>query len=207
MTSLRNEQKPPTWHIWGMQGGRGAGKRFAALTWLDEAMQEGEEGPLRALIVVPYASEVQYAVEELQRINPRIVYKPNIRRLEWPVDEADRDARVNEAVRALTALRDVPRDNPVAVFAMTQVNAALAGRDTKNFAFITSADEPDSLRGVQAHYAVGINLHKWAGPRRYGSLTALDNLRIATRLGRTPKIVLTHNADHEKIDGAQYTMG
>ncbi|QIG57812.1 terminase, ATPase domain [Microbacterium phage PauloDiaboli] len=207
MTSLRNSQKPPTWSVWGMEGGRGAGKRFAALTWLNDVMQKGEDGPLRAVIVVPYATEVQYAVEELQKINPDIVYKPSIRRLEWPVNEAERDALVNEAVRALTALRDVPRDNPVVEFAQSQVGAALSGMKTKNFAFITSADEPDSLRGVQAHYAVGINLHKWAGPRRYGSLDALDNIRIATRLGHHPQIVLTHNSDYEKIDGAQYTMG
>lgn len=209
MTTLRRDQKPPTWHVWGMAGGRGAGKRFAALSWLNDTMQEGNQntGPLRAVIVVPQADEVRYAVEELQKINPDITYKPNIRRLEWPVNEAARDNRVNEAIRALDALRDLPRDHPVVEFAQAVVRGSVSSLDAKDFAFITSADEPDSLRGLQTHYSVGINLHRWAQPKHFGALSALDNLRIATRLGHTPQIALTHSPDYEKIDGALYTMG
>lgn len=210
MTTLRRDQKPPTWHVWGMAAGRGAGKRFAALSWLNDAMQgsNGQNtGPLRAVIVVPRADQVQFAVEELQKINPDITYKPNIRRLEWPVNETARDNRVHEAIRALDALRDLPRDHPVVEFAQGIVRGSVASLDVKDFAFITSSDEPDTLRGVQAHYAVGINLHNWYEPIRFGALSALDNLRIATRLGRAPQLVLTHSTDYEKIDGATYTMG
>ncbi|UVG35115.1 terminase large subunit, ATPase domain [Microbacterium phage Cece] len=57
-------------------------------------------------------------------------------------------------------------------------------------AFITSADEPDSLRGTQAHFA-------WmdeASSMRVtddGKLTALENLRLATRLGDQPRVIVT----------------
>ncbi len=66
-------------------------------------------------------------------------------------------------------------------------------------AFCTSADEPDSLRGVQAHYAWGDELAAWRQPTKEGELSAWDNLRIATRLGRNPQILATTTPKRVKV--------
>lgn len=68
-----------------------------------------------------------------------------------------------------------------------------------NQAFCTSADEPDSLRGVQAHYAWGDEIAAWRQPTSEGELSAWDNLRIATRLGRNPQIFATTTPKRVKI--------
>lgn len=60
-----------------------------------------------------------------------------------------------------------------------------------NQAFCTSADEPDSLRGVQAHYAWGDEIAAWRQTANDSGLTAWDNLRFATRLGTHPQIMAT----------------
>ncbi|QWY83923.1 terminase large subunit [Microbacterium phage A3Wally] len=66
-------------------------------------------------------------------------------------------------------------------------------------AFCTSADEPDSLRGVQAHYAWGDELAAWRQPTKEGELSAWDNLRIATRLGANPQILATTTPKRVKV--------
>lgn len=66
-------------------------------------------------------------------------------------------------------------------------------------AFCTSADEPDSLRGVQAHYSWGDELAAWRQPTKEGELSAWDNLRIATRLGRNPQILATTTPKRVKV--------
>lgn len=68
-----------------------------------------------------------------------------------------------------------------------------------NQAFCTSADEPDSLRGVQAHYSWGDEVAAWRQPTKEGELSAWDNLRIATRLGRNPQILATTTPKRVKI--------
>lgn len=68
-----------------------------------------------------------------------------------------------------------------------------------NQAFCTSADEPDSLRGVQAHYSWGDELAAWRFPEEKGSLSAWDNLRIATRLGNNPQILATTTPKRVKV--------
>ncbi|UVG35110.1 terminase large subunit [Microbacterium phage Cece] len=68
-----------------------------------------------------------------------------------------------------------------------------------SWAFCTSADEPDSLRGVQAHYAWGDELAAWRQPTKEGELSAWDNLRIATRLGRNPQILATTTPKRVKV--------
>lgn len=68
-----------------------------------------------------------------------------------------------------------------------------------NTAFCTSADEPDSLRGVQAHYAWGDEVAAWRQPTMEGELSAWDNLRFATRLGRNPQIVATTTPKRVKL--------
>jgi len=60
-----------------------------------------------------------------------------------------------------------------------------------NQAFCTSADEPDSLRGVQAHYSWGDEVAAWRQTPDGAGLTAWDNLRFATRLGDHPQILAT----------------
>lgn len=59
------------------------------------------------------------------------------------------------------------------------------------WAFCTSADEPDSLRGVQSHKSWADELAAWRQPTKPGELSAWENLRIATRLGKNPKILGT----------------
>lgn len=68
-----------------------------------------------------------------------------------------------------------------------------------SWAFCTSADEPDTLRGVQAHYAWGDELAAWRQPTKEGELSAWDNLRIATRLGRNPQILATTTPKRVKV--------
>lgn len=56
-------------------------------------------------------------------------------------------------------------------------------------AFCTSADEPDSLRGVQAHATWFDEPHGKEHP--HGGINAFNNVCIATRLGSLPQILLT----------------
>jgi len=58
-------------------------------------------------------------------------------------------------------------------------------------AFCLSADEPDGLRGVQAHYSWGDELAAWRLSPDGAGLTAWDNLRFATRLGKHPQVFAT----------------
>lgn len=66
-------------------------------------------------------------------------------------------------------------------------------------AFCTSADEPDSLRGVQAHFAWGDEVAAWRQPTKEGELSAWENLRIATRLGDNPQILATTTPKRVKV--------
>lgn len=68
-----------------------------------------------------------------------------------------------------------------------------------NTALLLSADEPDSLRGPQAHYAWGDEVAAWRQPSREGELSAWDNLRIATRLGNHPQILATTTPKRVKL--------
>ncbi len=54
-----------------------------------------------------------------------------------------------------------------------------------------SAEEPSLLRGPQFHVAVGDEIAAWKQTPDDSGLTAWDNLKIATRLGRRPRILLT----------------
>ena len=75
-----------------------------------------------------------------------------------------------------------------------------------------TADEPDSLRGPQFTHAWGDEVAAWRQTPDAAGMTAWDNLRVATRLGRTPKILVTTTpkrvpllysllAEHEKNPG------
>lgn len=60
-----------------------------------------------------------------------------------------------------------------------------------NTALLATADEPDGLRGVQAHYAWADELAAWRQTPDAAGMTSWDNLRVATRLGGSPQIIAT----------------
>lgn len=60
-----------------------------------------------------------------------------------------------------------------------------------NTALLATADEPDGLRGVQAHYSWADELAAWRQSPDNAGMTSWDNLRVATRLGKNPQIVAT----------------
>jgi phage terminase large subunit-like protein len=60
-----------------------------------------------------------------------------------------------------------------------------------NTAVLSTADEPDSLRGVQAHYSWADELAAWRQTPDAAGMTSWDNLRVATRLGLNPQIFAT----------------
>lgn len=60
-----------------------------------------------------------------------------------------------------------------------------------NVATCFTADEPDSLRGPQFTHAWGDEIAAWRQTPDAAGMTAFDNLRVGTRLGSTPKIMVT----------------
>jgi phage terminase large subunit-like protein len=60
-----------------------------------------------------------------------------------------------------------------------------------NVATCFTADEPDSLRGPQFTHAWGDEVAAWRQTPDAAGMTAFDNLRVGTRLGRNPKIMVT----------------
>lgn len=60
-----------------------------------------------------------------------------------------------------------------------------------NTATLFTADEPDSLRGPQFTHAWGDEIAAWRQTPDGAGMTAFDNLRVGTRLGAHPKIMVT----------------
>jgi phage terminase large subunit-like protein len=60
-----------------------------------------------------------------------------------------------------------------------------------NTATCFTADEPDSLRGPQFTHAWGDEIAAWRQTPDAAGMTAFDNLRVGTRLGGNPKIMVT----------------
>ena len=60
-----------------------------------------------------------------------------------------------------------------------------------NTATLFTADEPDSLRGPQFTHAWGDEIASWRQTPDGAGMTAFDNLRVGTRLGAHPKIMIT----------------
>lgn len=60
-----------------------------------------------------------------------------------------------------------------------------------NTATLFTADEPDSLRGPQCHYAWADELAAWRQTPDAAGMTSWDNLRVAARLGSNPQIIAT----------------
>jgi len=87
----------------------------------------------------------------------------------------------------LSVYRDNPDDAPMYTPATRRLkwkNGAMA--------FATSADEADSIRGIQAHFTWADELASWRFPaKKTGKLSAWDYARLATRLGINPRIIVT----------------
>lgn len=66
-----------------------------------------------------------------------------------------------------------------------------ARKDGKTFFTGNTADEPDSLRGPQFSHAWGDEVAAWRQTPDAAGMTAFDNLRVGTRLGANPKIMIT----------------
>lgn len=60
-----------------------------------------------------------------------------------------------------------------------------------NTATLFTADEPDSLRGPQFTHAWGDEIAAWRQTPDAAGMTSWDNLRVGTRLGTHPKILVT----------------
>ena len=60
-----------------------------------------------------------------------------------------------------------------------------------NTATLFTADEPDGLRGPQFTHAWGDEIAAWRQTPDAAGMTAFDNLRVGTRLGATPQMVVT----------------
>jgi phage terminase large subunit-like protein len=60
-----------------------------------------------------------------------------------------------------------------------------------NTATCFTADEPDSLRGPQFTHAWGDEIAAWRQTPDAAGMTAFDNLRVGTRLGSNPQMVVT----------------
>jgi phage terminase large subunit-like protein len=60
-----------------------------------------------------------------------------------------------------------------------------------NTATCFTADEPDSLRGPQFTHAWGDEVAAWRQTPDAAGMTAFDNLRVGTRLGSNPQIMIT----------------
>lgn len=60
-----------------------------------------------------------------------------------------------------------------------------------NMATCFTADEPDSLRGIQANKSWADELAAWRQTPDAAGMTSWDNLRVATRLGMNPQILAT----------------
>jgi phage terminase large subunit-like protein len=60
-----------------------------------------------------------------------------------------------------------------------------------NTATCFTADEPDSLRGPQFTHAWGDEVAAWRQTPDAAGMTAFDNLRVGTRLGAHPQIMVT----------------
>lgn len=60
-----------------------------------------------------------------------------------------------------------------------------------NTASLFTADEPDGLRGPQFTHAWGDEIAAWRQTPDAAGMTAFDNLRVGTRLGKAPKMLVT----------------
>jgi phage terminase large subunit-like protein len=71
-------------------------------------------------------------------------------------------------------------------------------------AFVTSADEPDSIRGVEAHFGWADEVAHWRTSKKKGKSDAWDNFRLAVRLrsgwgfGSQGRVIVTTSPEKTK---------
>lgn len=203
--TLHEGQHPPEWSMWGMSAWHGAGKTYAALTYIDKFMRENLGA--RGLIVVPTAADVRPLAELLTSFAPTVEYRPSVRRLSWGSERST--IRLEDSREALARVQDLPDRNRTRRLAEVEYDEALReARAAGSVVFITSSEEPDSIRGVQSHITLLDSLHDFRPARSPEYLSAEDSARIATRLGVQPKLIVTHVPGFKPkfYDEITYTM-
>ena len=122
---------------------------------------------------------------------------------EWVREEAKhtRDGKRRFALVARTAadVRDVIVEGESGIMSITPPSERPLYEPSKrrltwpngNTATCFTADEPDSLRGPQFTHAWGDEVAAWRQSPDAAGMTAFDNLRVGTRLGEHPKILVT----------------
>jgi phage terminase large subunit-like protein len=122
---------------------------------------------------------------------------------EWIRDKAKDSSRgqLRFALVARTAadVRDVIVEGESGIIAVTPPNERPLYEPSKrrltwpngNTATCFTADEPDSLRGPQFHYAWADEVAAWRQSPDAAGMTSWDNLRVGTRLGAAPQIIAT----------------
>jgi phage terminase large subunit-like protein len=122
---------------------------------------------------------------------------------EWVREEAKRtnQGKLRFALVARTAadVRDVLIEGESGIMNVTPPSERPLYEPSKrritwpngNTATAFTADEPDSLRGPQFTHAWGDEVAAWRQTPDAAGMTAFDNLRVGTRLGRQPKILVT----------------
>lgn len=68
-----------------------------------------------------------------------------------------------------------------------------------SIAYCVSADNPDSIRGIDADFAWADEVASWKTSAVKGGTDAWDNLRFAVRRGRTPRIIVTTSPRKSKM--------
>lgn len=199
-------QTPPTWSVWGMSAGRGAGKSEAAIQWFNSYMKSSEG--FRGLIVVPHVDDIKVMAGRFQEVNEDIIYENSKRRLTWASPMSFRTLRLDQAKEALSRLQDLPVNSRIRQLAEVEHSEAVKEVNRSlSMAFIASADDPNSVRGVQAHISFLDDVQNFSKETDSAQLNIIDNARVATRLGLNPQIVVTHTTNYPKFKDAIYTMG
>jgi phage terminase large subunit-like protein len=122
---------------------------------------------------------------------------------EWVRDKAKDSSRgqLRFALVARTAadVRDVIVEGESGIISVTPPSERPLYEPSKrrltwpngNTATCFTADEPDSLRGPQFHYAWADEIAAWRQSPDAAGMTSWDNLRVGTRLGASPQIICT----------------
>lgn len=122
---------------------------------------------------------------------------------EWVRDEAkvtvDGKRRFALVARTAADVRDVIVEGESGIMSISPPSEMPLYEPSKrrltwpngNTATCFTADEPDSLRGPQFTHAWGDEVAAWRQSPDAAGMTAFDNLRVGTRLGRNPKILVT----------------
>lgn len=131
--------------------------------------------------------------------------------LEWVREKARTpDTRILLVARTAADVRDILIEGESGLLTITDPTERPSYYPSKrrlewsngSAAFCTSADEPDSLRGIQVHYAAGDEATSWS-TSTHGGLTAFDSMIIATRLGAHPQVVV-NGTPHKASQVTEY---